>query len=388
MNQNTCLDNYILSSHAPAGHQELHGCALPHLPAAERVVQQRLRVLCAADLPNSEEAQQIVSLIRAVYPNDYPNLRILDPEAIIEDLANGKYLLITLPRDDGRLAGMGALINCSAEPRALGSGGRYYEIGKVAVDPELRNQGLGKMIFERLHELAEDLRCDTLAAFAVTAHPYSQQALSSIGLQVSGAQINDWPAVFATDYRETTLMMTKIINQSVRDLRDSYVPKALLPALQIAYGIFGCTRAIHIANDSAPALDAVATMHTSLPQNGPGSHIVRLDDDPAQTVHFAIPPGCSTVELPHKILTLAATGTEFITARVNIGHPAAIEQILPLLQIGFRYASIIPMSEGDILMLQRPTIMPGMKTIQERIKLTEQTGDNTHRFLRAITFSH
>ncbi len=349
-------------------------------------------VFSTENIPTLSEAQQVASLMRRTYPHGYPNPRALEPALLIEDLQAGVHTLVTLKGDHGQIVAVGALRNCCAEPRTLGSPGTYYEIGKLAVDPLQRNRGYSKRILAEIHGLAERLGADVVAAFGVTAHPYSQQALSSVGLKVSGKQINDWPAVFGTGYRETTLMMTKVLNDAVLKPQEVFVPPSLVRPLQHAYSIFGCERTFA----SSPGLGKGSLLFhhlrqtpqlellRELPASGRGEQIVRLDDEPAQTVHFAIPPSCNTETLARLVIELAASGSEFITARLNISDPSALEQLPPLLQIGFRYASLVPLASGDILMLQRPTELPGLETLCRRICLSEEVASDARGFLPGI----
>lgn len=282
-----------------------------------------------------DTAEQVTDLFRLQYGDRYPSATLYDPDLLAAKTASGEILSIVLKDDFAAVVAHAALVR-------LEEG--VYEVAKIIVDPARRKAGLGKRLLDETLDLAAALDPKLLLAFTVTAHPGSQRLFASRGFEPIGLQLMDWPDLFGVGQRESAVLFCKVKDPAITAPRAVHLPDDLRAAAKEIYGNLGLVR------DTAPPASRVAgTPLPVLPT------VDRSELADTGSAHMSLHPGTDPSEAVELCRALAEKENAlYVSARMDITHPASRAQAEALLADGFTFSGILPFADREILVLQKP----------------------------------
>jgi len=141
-----------------------------------------------------EDIEQVISLFRMNYGDDYIYREFYDPQWIKRGIYSDNILWLVL-EDEGRVVGTGAVVLDSGD-----YDDQIAELGRLVVDPSAGGRGLGQTIIKALVD-ASNNQVEFLFATARTVHPKSQKINDQLGLVPLGFL----PMVHKPNRRESTV---------------------------------------------------------------------------------------------------------------------------------------------------------------------------------------
>ena len=101
----------------------------------ERVRIDKRHIFDQSHIPSLAEAQAIVSLVKQVYGDKYPNTSFVQHEHICEMINSGEYIIAALQNKDGEMLGIGAISKFDYLGSDVEAYGKVCEFCKLMVAP-------------------------------------------------------------------------------------------------------------------------------------------------------------------------------------------------------------------------------------------------------------
>ncbi len=133
------------------------------------------------------QAPWVAGLLRAAYGEHYFEPRLYDPAAWVTANETGMLISVVARTADGEVAGHVSLSYPAPSARVI-------EIGRAVVAPGHREVGLlGAMMAGAIEHARAVLGCELVVGAALCNHVYSQRACESLGMTVTGLEVDSVP---------------------------------------------------------------------------------------------------------------------------------------------------------------------------------------------------
>lgn len=284
-------------------------------------------------------AQKIATLFSAVYGEGYVEPEFVDPTLLVEKVAQGKWqaFMIFDDQNHSELIAHAALL-----PQ-----GDNIEFGRFLVTPKFQGRKLGKVVTAMtVLGLLESISQTNPAVFyeeAVTTKAASQVIFDQMGFKPNGLYLGKYTDFFGASVRESTLVLSQIIDPMVKDPKDCFIPNSLVNLAEVIFESLECERTIVTTDQvhvdfSSSDLDTISVDHS--------------DREAFQISSLYVDQKNSPQTLIRTVNSEIAAGAKYISAKLDLSKASSVHQAQALLEFGFLFAAILPAKEKDTLVLQ------------------------------------
>ena len=105
----------------------------------------------------------------------YPKMTIEKYEAFLQEMTTNHYKQVAVFEGDKCVGISGFWVNTKLWT------GKYLEIDNFVVNPEFRSQGIGKLICEKIDQIAKDLNCNCIVLDAFTQNFQAHRFYYNLG---------------------------------------------------------------------------------------------------------------------------------------------------------------------------------------------------------------
>jgi hypothetical protein len=294
--------------------------------------------------PDLETAQAVKDLFIRVYGDTHNRPFLQSPQNFVDEVATGGFISFVARDSGGKVVAHTAVVNL---------GEKVVEIDLQLADPAVRGNRVGSVLkdlaLQKIMDLHAEGQVDVIRADCVTSHPITQKYAERIELKTVGLFDRKYYDFFGKGNLESVVQLERLLNQDIKQQRDVYLPPTMTVMADNIYRQHGCKREISHAYDYAGALEIPAAKLTC------DKHEIQAFNALTITAN----PGVSPFELSQAVNNAFKDGIQHVSVRLDIGHPAALDQINALRANGFYYASLHMRQNGDFLVLQKPSFSQG-----------------------------
>jgi len=325
------------------------------------------------DLPSAETAQQVIDLFVTVYGGTHNRETLKSPESYRDEVRSGGMIPFIARDANGKVV---------AHTGILSLGCRAVELGYMLADPAARRHGLAATLRDQalrhIDQLAAEGVVDVIRAECVTAHVSTQKFAKVCNFTVTGILDRKFYDMFESNRDETFVRFEYLKNPAIKEHRTVYIPSIMYVMSENIYKELGYARSIAMRPDhealAAPIGPAEVARETH-----------ELGAWGALAVEFS--PGVTPFQMAQEIEREFAGGVKHLAIRVNISHPAAIDQINALRTLGFYFAALEPTRECDYLLMQRRSVSDGSLCAPGEVSLFDETARTLLSLIRASQLS-
>lgn len=323
--------------------------------------------------PSLETGQQVIDLFVTVYGGIHGRETLSSPEAYCEEVRRSEMIPFIARDPSGKVVAHTGIISL---------GYRAVELGYMLADPAVRRFGLAGTLrhhaLEHIDELAQQGVVDVIRADCVTKHTSTQKFAKESHFTVTGILDRMGFDMFESNNDETFVRLEYLKNPAIKEERGVYMPSNMYVMSNNIYQDLGYKRSIKLC----PEGEALET------PVGP-AEIKRETYELAAwgALKLELSPGVTAFQMAQEINKEFSGGVRHLAIRVNISHPAAIDQINALRALGFYFAALEPVRECDYLLMQRRSTEDGTLCAPGEVGLYDESARVLVNLIRASQLS-
>ncbi|MGD9787884.1 MAG: GNAT family N-acetyltransferase [Sulfuricellaceae bacterium] len=302
------------------------------------------------------EAGEAIEVARCVYESygySYPYEHIYYPERVAILNANGELLSAVAVTAEGKITGHAALMIDPATPTIA-------ELGIVVTKPDFRGHGIASRLGEYLLQRARENQIETVYTQAVTSHTFTQQFCHALGFRDCALLLGHAPASLKFRRIAENLPQRESLVLALLHIRPS-PPPLIYPPEKHRQMILDLYRNLGIVPHCAAP--------TKVPCREESTELAVRTKSGLDVGVIEIKQRGADVEkaVQHHLIQLRRQHMAVAELSLPLGDPGMAQHLPAMESMGFFFAGLSPLKEGEDALLMHCLIDPAIDYANIRV---------------------